>query len=711
LYRWNQVTFRESTDKILPNLDDIQQAIRRIALDINARIASLKNAIESKSSDHELHSLNNLKNCVKSAASIVSSASTTLSVDRSDRMSVAYESDFGDCFPSEPGETMLRWISSNTVYEFEEERDTASSLSGPNAASGKSLELVEEGRESDQSDSDGELEAEIIQSLLRRGKDKLASQEFEAAERHFRNCLTRTSSNGSNVSPHHVLGSKAEIMTLLLLTYRHQEKWDEARSLLMEKIALESRGSPKANQSVLADTLVLVEVLLKTCAYAEALLYGRRALKSYRKLGPEGTLGVQNSLRLLCQVCKAAGNHDEEDAYGAILSDILQRLPPAAKPITPTIQGQHDHDLMTSSKMPSLERALSVESPSVQGVNTPDTPTPNSSWISSSQSTSNSTSIPAKSHRRHSSQSSFGSSGPALPYTLYSSSATKSQEGLPNVKDPSLSNPEDISTSQSPLSNQVTCDDASKKTKDNINSRSPLSTLKNTYNEQKEGDGNQVLPTSESTKFVPLMAESDQVSDIQQSKDDAATAATATLATSSLPSSPLKLEPLEHESEPPKDQNDSHVLHTHHLTTPVILSPVSDQTKIVDHPKLPVALERIPSRSEPPNNILEQHPGFNFSHLIANHAQSNLEEAAIEYFRAKRGDPLQPEVPKPRVPVPVSDYELLQWVGTHPDFPFVMGSSSRPAVTFSEMPNNQPAVRRKVVISGDGFCGKSALVS
>ena len=161
MYRWNQVTFRESTDKILPNLDDIQQAIRRIALDINARIASLQNVIESKSSDHELHSLSNLKNCVKSAASIVSSASTTLSVDRSDRMSVAYESDFGDCFPPEPGETMLRWISSNTVYEFEEERDTASSLSGPKAASGKSLELVEEGRESDQSDSDGELGSDM----------------------------------------------------------------------------------------------------------------------------------------------------------------------------------------------------------------------------------------------------------------------------------------------------------------------------------------------------------------------------------------------------------------------------------------------------------------------------------------------------------------------------------------------------------------------
>jgi hypothetical protein len=651
-YSWNQVTFRESTDKILPNLDDIQRAIRRTALDINDQIAGLQNVIESKSINHELHVLNNLNDCVKSAASIFSSASTTLSVNRSDRMSVAYESDFGDCFPSEPGETMLRWISSNTVYEFEEESGTTSSLSGPKAAPGKSLELIEEGNASDQSDFDGELEAEIIQSLLRRGKDKLASQEFEAAERHFRNCLTRVSPKESTVSLPR-LGSKSEIMTLLLVTYRHQEKWNEARSLLMEKIALESRGSSKANQGVLADTLILVEVLLKKCAYAEALLYGRRALKSYRKLGQEGTLGVQNSLRLLCQVCKAAGNHDEEDAYGAILSDILQRPLPAANPATLTVSEQHDHESVTSSKI-SIERGLPMEGPSIQSVNTPDTLISNSSWVPSSPSTSTSTAtlIPTTSYRRHSSLSSFGSSGPASPHTAYSSSSTKSQEKLPNVKDPSLSHPEDTSTSQS-----------------------PLSTLGNTF-KQHEGDDNQVLPTNESMKFIPLIAEYDHVSDIQQPKDDTATAGMAILATSAPPSPLLKLERLERESEPLKDQNDSQTLHPKKQTTPVISLPVSDQTKNPDHPKILVALESTSSRYRPSNTMPKQYPGFNFSHLMANHALNHLEVDAIEYFRAKKGNPPKPVDSEPRKPVPVSDYELLQWVGTHPDFPFVEQSNT-----------------------------------
>jgi hypothetical protein len=36
---------------------------------------------------------------------------------------------------------------------------------------------------------------------------------------------------------------------------------------------------------------------------------------------------------------------------------------------------------------------------------------------------------------------------------------------------------------------------------------------------------------------------------------------------------------------------------------------------------------------------------------------------------------------------------------------------ARPAVTFSEIERNRASVRRKVVMTGDAFCGKSALLS
>lgn len=38
-------------------------------------------------------------------------------------------------------------------------------------------------------------------------------------------------------------------------------------------------------------------------------------------------------------------------------------------------------------------------------------------------------------------------------------------------------------------------------------------------------------------------------------------------------------------------------------------------------------------------------------------------------------------------------------------------ASARPAVTFSEIESNRTSVRRKVVMTGDAFCGKSALLS
>jgi len=109
----------------MPNLDELHQAIRRIAFDINDRINALQNVVEANTNsnnnltgelnDSQIQILTNLRNCVQSAASVVSSASTTLGIDHGDSFSVTYGSEFGDVFPSEPGETMLIWISSNTV--------------------------------------------------------------------------------------------------------------------------------------------------------------------------------------------------------------------------------------------------------------------------------------------------------------------------------------------------------------------------------------------------------------------------------------------------------------------------------------------------------------------------------------------------------------------------------------------------------------------
>lgn len=304
-------------------MDDLKQAIRRIAIDINDRMSRLQNSVSSNRSDTEILTLRNLSNCVRSAASVVSSASTTLGEDDADRFSITHGSEFGDCFPSEPGESMLRWISSNTVYEFEAE-PVAKTSSTRHKGTLKQVQSVEESTSPEQSDSDNDLEVEMVQALFRRGKEKLQAKDHQAAEQLFRNCLTRISSNTSMVSSKSMSKTKSEIMSLLLDVYLADEKWDEAQLLLLEKITVGSRDRPEDDGRVLKDMLTLVDIFVHKRSYTEALLYGRRALRGYRKMGAGGTQGVESSLKALVRVSHLNGNYDEEEAYSAILLDSLQ---------------------------------------------------------------------------------------------------------------------------------------------------------------------------------------------------------------------------------------------------------------------------------------------------------------------------------------------------------------------------------------------------
>jgi tetratricopeptide (TPR) repeat protein len=350
-------------------LDEINQAIRRIALDLNHRMKNFQQGAATDPDNSQLLALKNLHNCVQSAATVVSSASTILGVEDVDQFSVINRSEFGDIFSSEPGETMRRWISSKTVSEFEEDRVGESSSKRRNIASDY-RQAVEESTESEQSDSDTDLEMEIVQALLKRGKEKFEAKDLEAAERLFRNCLSRISSNISTLSLHHIPRPKYEIMTLLLNVYVAQGNWNEAQSLLLEKIAAGSRDKSGNNGLVLIDMLTLVNILIQKGSYTEALLYGRRALKGYRKMGSDGAEGVESSLKSLVHVCHLNGNYDEEDAYAAILSDFLHLNASKRNTSAATItEGQHTTPPSTPLKSPVAPQEKSIHSTIKQQTN------------------------------------------------------------------------------------------------------------------------------------------------------------------------------------------------------------------------------------------------------------------------------------------------------------------------------------------------------
>jgi hypothetical protein len=87
---------------------------------------------------------------------------------------------------------VLRWLSSNTIYEFEEK--TAAELLSKGRDFGSIFPLlVEESPEPEQSDSDNELEEEILQALMKVDREKFQAKDFEGAERLLHNYLNISS--------------------------------------------------------------------------------------------------------------------------------------------------------------------------------------------------------------------------------------------------------------------------------------------------------------------------------------------------------------------------------------------------------------------------------------------------------------------------------------------------------------------------------------
>lgn len=95
---------------------------------------------------------------------------------------------------------------------------------------------------------------------------------------------------------------------------------DDTQKLLKEKIAL--AASFRTNESdltVLNNTLMLSEVLLEKKDITEALLYGRRAYRAFKKQDPPNQERCVDALRILIRICQSSGKQSDADAYLALL--------------------------------------------------------------------------------------------------------------------------------------------------------------------------------------------------------------------------------------------------------------------------------------------------------------------------------------------------------------------------------------------------------
>ena len=316
------MTLQKSTaklpEKIMPNLNKLYDEIRNLGAELNAKIGKLESTVVNKDfhAESELISMTNLKECVESAADVVSTASTTLGPEGSEKASIKCGSDFGDVFKKGSNEAMQRWMSSNTVYEFD---DVEAPTQDPSEAStGDALTVYE-------SDSDSDIENELVRALFNNGKKRKEQGDLHGAERHLRNCLSRFPSNSSFtplVSPQTTIitgVSKAELLELLTETYCLQGSWSQAKSTMKEKLVITERQTGKKSEHFLWDSFRLCEVLMNTKDYAEAHLHGRQSLRGFRKLREAGHDGYEKTLVLLIQICNEQGNLEDEEAYAALL--------------------------------------------------------------------------------------------------------------------------------------------------------------------------------------------------------------------------------------------------------------------------------------------------------------------------------------------------------------------------------------------------------
>jgi hypothetical protein len=111
---WNQVSIQESTSKILPNLDAMHADIRRLATNLDIKIHGLQQTFSGDDQQNQLEGVENLREFVQSAATVLSSTSTVLSENREQDPEDFndFRSDFGNWFRTDTNAFTLDWIQS-----------------------------------------------------------------------------------------------------------------------------------------------------------------------------------------------------------------------------------------------------------------------------------------------------------------------------------------------------------------------------------------------------------------------------------------------------------------------------------------------------------------------------------------------------------------------------------------------------------------------
>lgn len=201
-----------------------------LAHHLNQHIETFQATTSSREEETQVVAMSNLRDTVKAAASTIHSATTVItSKIGEDRDRIVPMSDFGDCFPAQHGLAMRRWMDSRTVYEYEE----VVVVQAPPPESVADVPAFED--TDGTSDSDAELDNEMIQLLFERGKEKLyTSGDAKSAEKILCNCPARLVDPKIGRKPQQI-AVRLEVVEHLYTIYLEQEHWSAAQDMLSQK--------------------------------------------------------------------------------------------------------------------------------------------------------------------------------------------------------------------------------------------------------------------------------------------------------------------------------------------------------------------------------------------------------------------------------------------------------------------------------------------
>ena len=302
-------------------LIELCQEIRRLAEKINGTIEKQQAVVQSQEDEAQVRAMMDLRECVRSAASVVSSASSGIVSLRDNRHGTSVMSDFGDCFPTERNVAIKRWMETHSVQDYEQGQSTQRPQSAYQATSSIS-ELT------DGSDSEVDLEDESTTLLLEDGQQKLADGEWADAERVLQKCSLRLSNvareqQGGYAMKQH--SKHAEVLQCLLSIYIQQERWTEAHTTLSERLKVHERMGSKKDVNYFRDVAALARTLQQRKESVQALLHARRALRGFKKL--QASYDIRSCLKLLIELCRTRGVDDDEEVYILMLSRIAVDVP------------------------------------------------------------------------------------------------------------------------------------------------------------------------------------------------------------------------------------------------------------------------------------------------------------------------------------------------------------------------------------------------